>query len=75
MGDADGGVFEGAAEPPLVLAQRLLGPLALGDLALELAGRAMARTCGVAGTRAMTVPTDAIAVANLIRPASRYEGQ
>ena len=38
-------------------------------------GVRMARACGVAGTRAMTVLTDAIAVANLIRPASRYEGQ
>ena len=71
VGDADGGVLEGAAEPLLVLAQGLFGPLALGDLALELAGLRMARACGAIGTRAMTVLTDAMAVASLIRPASR----
>jgi hypothetical protein len=30
VGDADGGVLERAAKPPLALAQRLLGSLALG---------------------------------------------
>ena len=33
VGDADGRVLERAAEPRLALAQRLLGPLALGDVA------------------------------------------
>ena len=32
VGDADGGVLEGAAEPLLALAQRLLGPLEVGDV-------------------------------------------
>src|SRR5262245_20069086 len=32
VGDADRGVLERAAEPLLALAQRLLGPLALGDI-------------------------------------------
>src|SRR5262249_59700720 len=32
VGDADGGVLERAAEPLLALAQRFLGPLALGDI-------------------------------------------
>ena len=36
VGDADGRVLERAAEPLLALAQRLLGPLALGDLPLQL---------------------------------------
>ena len=32
MGDAHGGVFEGAAEPSLALAQRLLGMPVIGDI-------------------------------------------
>ena len=32
VGDADGGVLEGAAEPLLALAQRLLGPPVVGDV-------------------------------------------
>src|SRR3954452_21582186 len=36
VGDADGRILERAAEPPLALAQRLLGPLAIGDLSLQL---------------------------------------
>ena len=64
-------VLRHLAEPLLALAQRLLGPVAVGNLLFQLPRIRKARAWGTTGTRAMTVAQEMRAVKSLMRPASR----